>query len=194
MPATMSLQQPRSWKPDRPVSRGAAEFHKAVIDADWNHKCLDEMISLVEPHIKDNDIVVDFGAGTGTSSIRILDKLKKKIALWLVDNSPAWLGKAYEFLGSRPNVSFFIVGKNQSRFETLSETLGHNSVNHVLSANTMHLIPDLRGTFKGIFNAIKKNGVFIFNSGNILREGKPEGAPHACLDSFCRACLSIKIN
>ena len=192
MPATMSLQQQRSWKPDRPVSRGATEFHNAVIDADWNHKCLDEMISLVEPHIKDNDIVVDFGAGTGTSSIRILDKLKKKIALWLVDNSPAWLGKAYEFLGSRPNVSFFIVGKNQSRFETLSETLGHNSVDHVLSANTMHLIPDLRGTFKGIFNAIKKNGVFIFNSGNILREGKPEGA--LMLDSTVYRVHDIAIN
>lgn len=192
MPDTMSLQQPRSWKPDRPVSRGATEFHNAVIDADWNHKCLDELISLAEQRIKENDIVVDFGAGTGTSSIRMLDKLKKKIALWLVDNSPAWLGKAYEFLGSRQNVGFFIVGRKQNRFATLSETLGHNSVDHVLSANTVHLIPDLKETFKGIFDAIKKNGVFIFNSGNILREEKPEGA--LMLDSTVYRVHDIAIN
>src|SRR3989338_8044332 len=142
MPATMSLQQPRSWKPDRPVSRGATEFHNAVIDADWNHKCLDEMISLVEPHIHDNDIVVDFGAGTGTSSIRILDKLKTKINLWLVDNSPAWLGKAYEFLSSHPNVKFYILEKKQDdKCATLSETIGKGSANHVISANTFHLVP-----------------------------------------------------
>ena len=188
----MSLQQPTSWKPDRPVSRGATEFHNAVINATWNHECLDYLISLAKPNIKENDIVVDFGAGTGTSAARILEKVKTRISLWLVDNSPAWLGKAYEFLGSGPNVNFFIVGKNQNHFETLSETLGHNSVNHVLSANTMHLIPDLKETFKGIFGAIKKNGVFIFNSGNILREGKPEGA--LMLDSTVYRVHDIAIN
>ena len=172
----MSVHNHKSWKPDRPISKGATEFHDAVINASWNHDCLDEMISISEPGIKDEEIVVDYGAGTGTSSIRILEKLKRRIRLWLVDNSPAWLGKAYEFLGTRDNVDFFILGKNHDGFSTLSGTIGNNSVNHVLSANTMHLIPDLKETFKGIFDAIKKNGTFIFNSGNIIREGKPEGA------------------
>ena len=172
----MSVHNHKSWKPDRPISKGATEFHDAVINASWNHDCLDEMISISNHNIKDEDIVVDYGAGTGTSSIRILEKLKRRIRLWLVDNSPAWLGRAYEFLGTRDNVDFFILGKNHDGFSTLSGTIGNNSVNHVLSANTMHLIPDLKETFKGIFDAIKKNGTFIFNSGNIIREGKPEGA------------------
>ena len=171
----MTVQKPKSWKPDRPTSRGATAFHDAVIDASWNHKCLDELIDLAKPNIKENDIVVDFGAGTGTSSVRILEKLKTKISLWLVDNSPAWLGKAYEFLKSYPNIDFFVLKKKDGGFATLSETVGKESVNHVISANTVHLIPNLKETFKGIADALKTNGTFIFNSGNILRKGRQKG-------------------
>ena len=92
------IPKAKSWKPDRPSSRGATAFHEAVINASWNHKCLDYLISITKPNVRENNIVVDFGAGTGTSSARILEKMKTKIRLWLVDNSPAWLGKAYECL------------------------------------------------------------------------------------------------
>ncbi len=173
----VTMQKPKSWKPERPTSRGATAFHNAVVDASWNHNCLDELISLAEPNIHKNDIVVDFGAGTGTSSIRILEKLKTRVKLWLVDNSPAWLGKAYEFLKSYPNVNFFVLEKrNNNKCATLSETIGNKSVNHVISANTVHLIPNLKETFKGIADALKPNGTFIFNSGNILRKGRQKGA------------------
>lgn len=172
-PITQELE---SWKPDRPTSRGATSFHDAVIDASWNHDCLDELINLARPNIHDNEIVVDFGAGTGTSSIRILEKLKKNVKLWLVDNSPAWLGKAYEFLHSKANVSFFVLDKKDSICKTLSEKLGKKSVNHVISANTVHLIPNIKETFKGICEALSPNGTFVFNSGNILRKGRQKGA------------------
>lgn len=166
----------QSWKPDRPTSRGATSFHEAVMDASWNHNCLDELIALAKPIVKKNDIVVDFGAGTGTSSIRILENLKSKVKLWLVDNSPAWLGKAYEILSSRKNVKFFILEKKTEICASLSETLGKSAVNHVISANTVHLVPNLKETFKGIAEALKPNGTFIFNSGNITRKGRPKGA------------------
>lgn len=172
----MSLQQPKSWKPDRPVSRGATEFHDAVINATWNHECLDYLISLAEPNIRENDIVVDFGAGTGTSAARILEKIKTKIRLWLVDNSPAWLGKAYEIFRKTPNVSFFVLEKKNGDNATLSETVGKEAVDNVLSANTVHLIPDLKSAFKGIAEALKPKGIFIFNSTNVTREGRPDGA------------------
>jgi SAM-dependent methyltransferase len=175
MNITNSMKEPKSWKPDRPTSRGATEFHEAVINASWNHACLDELISISKPRIKEDDTIVDYGAGTGTSAIRILEKLGVKIKLWLVDNSPAWLGKAYESLKPNPNTKFFVLGKNNN-FATLAETIGNNSVDHVFSANTVHLIPNLKETFKGILDAIRPNGLFIFNSGNIIREGKPEGA------------------
>jgi len=165
-----------SWKPDRPTSRGAIAFHDAVVDASWLHNCVDQLIKYIAPRIKEKDIVVDFGAGTGTSSIRILNKFKNKISLWLVDNSPAWLGKAYEYLHSKPNVNFFLLEKKNKNYSTLSETVGKNSVNQVVSSNTVHLIPNLKETFRGIFDSLKSNGVFIFNSGNIERKGKPKGA------------------
>ena len=177
MSINITMEEPKSWKPDRPASRGAAAFHNAVIDASWNHDCLDSLIDLARPHIHENDAIVDFGAGTGTSSIRILEKLKIKINLWLVDNSPAWLGKAYEFLGSKPNVKFFILEKKgDDNFATLSETIGKESVDHVISANTFHLVPNLKEAFKGIAEALKPNGLFIFNTGNVTRKGRPKGA------------------
>lgn len=173
---TLTMQQPKSWKPDRPTSRGATAFHEAVINASWNNECIDRLISLAKPHIHENDIVVDFGAGTGTSAIRILKNIKTKIKLWLVDNSPAWLGKAYEFLSCYPNVNFFVLEKKDDGYATLSETVGKQTVNHVISANTMHLVPNLKETLKGIAEALKPNGTFIFNSGNILRKGRQKGA------------------
>ena len=176
MVMSMTTQQPKSWKPDRPVSRGATAFHNAVIDASWNHNCLDELISIAEPNIHENNIVVDFGAGTGTSSIRILQKMKTKIKLWLVDNSPAWLGKAYEYLKSYPNVDFFILKKKGNGYATLSETVGKEAVDNVMCANTVHLIPNLKETFKGIADALKINSTFIFNSANIDRKERPKGA------------------
>ena len=107
----MAIKEHESWKPDRPISRGATAFHNAVIDASWNHECLDELIDMTKKNVHDNDVLVDFGAGTGTSAIRILENIKAKIKLWLVDNSPAWLGKAYGFLSDNPNVSFFVLEK-----------------------------------------------------------------------------------
>src|SRR3989338_455103 len=176
MATYVTMQKLKSWKPDRPTSIGATAFHNSVIDASWNLECLDELIDLARPNIHENNIVVDFGAGTGTSSIRILDKLKTKMRLWLVDNSPAWLGKAYEFLKSYPNVDFFVLQKKENGYATLSETLGEESVDHVISANTFHLVPDLKETFKGIAEALKANGKLFFNSGNITRKGRPDGA------------------
>jgi len=135
----MAVKKTESWKPDRPTSRGATAFHDAVVNASWLHNCVDQLIKYASPKIKEKDVVVDFGAGTGTSSARILKKFKNKINLWLVDNSPAWLGKAYEYLHSKPNVNFFILEKKNANYSTLSETIGEESVNQVLSSNTVHL-------------------------------------------------------
>lgn len=175
MVTSLTVQQPKSWKPNRPTSKGATAFHDAVIGASWNHECLDELIAIAEPNIHENNVMVDFGCGTGTSSIRILEKLKINIRLWLVDNSPAWLGKAYEFLSSRKNVDFFLLEKKGKGYATLSETVGKETVDHVISANTVHLIPDLKETFKGVAEALKRKGTFVFNTGNALRDGRKKG-------------------
>ena len=167
--------QLKPWHPDKPVSKGATAYHDAVVNAPYYIDNLIELVRIVSPRYKENDIVVDFGAGTGVSALHMLKYIKSRINLWLVDNSPAWLGKAYEILKSNPNVNYFLLEKIKDRYATLAETLGEQTVDHVISANTLHLIPNLVETFNGINLALKPQGTFTFQSGNIIRNGREEG-------------------
>ena len=164
-----------SWKPDRPVSRGATAYHDAVVNAPYYTENLRELVRLIDKKIKENDIVVDFGAGTGVSALYLLKNLKVRFKLWLVDNSAAWLGKAYEILGNNPDVKFFLLDKAKDGCATLAKTIDKETADHVISANTVHLIPNLKETFRGINEALKLGGTFIFQSGNIKREGREKG-------------------
>lgn len=167
--------RPNPWKPDRPVSEGATAYHNAVANAPYYLENLDELVKFIRDKIRNNDLIVDFGAGTGVSSIFLLKNLKIDFRLWLVDNSAAWLGKAYEILKNRPNVQYYLLEKVNDRYATLSETLGEGAVDHVVSANTIHLIPNLDETFKGINAALRVGGTFTFQSGNVIRNGREEG-------------------
>lgn len=165
----------KPWQPDRPVSRGATAYHDAVLNAPYYIENLDEMAELIKSKIKDNEVVVDFGAGTGVSALRLLKKLSANFRLLLVDNSAAWLGKAYEVLNSNPNVDFYLLQKNDDRYATLAETIGLQAAHHVICANTIHLIPNVKETLEGINLAMKPKGTFTFQSGNIARPGRKEG-------------------
>lgn len=175
MEHTVSAQI-KPWRPDKPTSKGATAFHEAVYSSSWIKDVLYELVKIAHTRIDDDDIVVDFGAGTGTSALLLLKHIKKKIRLLLVDNSPSWLGKAYELLNDQPNVEFFLLEKKGDRYATLAETIGSEVVDHVISANTVHLIPDLKETFIGIYAALKQGGTFTFQTGNFTRKDRPEGA------------------
>jgi len=167
--------QLKPWHPDKPVSRGSTAYHNAVVNAPYYIENVDELVDMVKSKIKEGDIVVDFGAGTGVSALRLLKILKVKFRFYLVDNSAAWLGKAYEIFSTNTNVQCLLLEKVKDRYATLSETIGEDVVDHVICANTVHLIPNLEETFKGINVALKPNGNFIFQSGNIIRNGREEG-------------------
>lgn len=168
--------QIKPWHPDKPVSKGATAFHEAVFNSSWIKDIMRELADIARPDIRNGDIVVDFGAGTGTSAILLLEHLGQQTNLWLVDNSHSWLGKAFELLHNFSNVEYFVLEKNGDKYDTLAETVGNGVVNHVVSANTVHLIPDIREVFLGIALSLKKNGTFTFETGNFIREGRPEGA------------------
>ena len=171
----MSPQQPKSWKPDRPTSRGATAYHEAVVNAVYYIESLQELVKIFRKKIRENDTVVDFGAGTGVSALELIRNLKIRFKLWLVDNSAAWLGKAYEIFRNNPNIKCFLLEKIKNRYQTLSGAVGEGVVDHVISANTVHLIPNLEETFSGINNSLKPGGTFKFYSANILRDSKQEG-------------------
>ena len=164
------------WHPDRPVSKGATAFHEAVSSSSWIRDILFELVKIINNKINAGDRIVDFGAGTGTSALLLLKNLQKNINLLLVDNSPSWLAKSYELLHDVPNVEFFLLEKRDNTYATLAETIGNEMVNHVISANTVHLIPDLEESFAGIADALKGNGTFTFQTGNFVRKSRPKGA------------------
>lgn len=163
------------WHPSKPTSKGATAYHDAVINASWHKKNIGELIKLVRKNIRDGHVVVDFGAGTGGSAVYLLKHIKKPFSLYLVDNSPSWLGKAHEVLSNNPNVTFFLLGKIADKHTILHETIGEEVANHVVSANTVHLISTLEDAFRGIYTALKPGGTFIFQSGNILRNAREKG-------------------
>lgn len=171
----MNQRTHKSWKPTRPISTGASAYHDAVVNASWHIKNIRELIKIVKNNIKKDGILVDFGAGTGASAVYILELIKQEYKLWLVDNSPSWLGKAYDILHTNKNVDFFILEKVQNKYQMLHQTIGKEIADYVLSANTVHLIPDITNTFKGIYKALKKGGTFTFQSGNIKRQGRDKG-------------------
>jgi len=167
--------QYRPWQPNRPTSKGSTAYHDAVVNADYYMKNVDELADIMAPKIKEDEVVVDFGAGTGVSALRLLKKVKLSFKLYLVDNSAAWLGKAYEILSSNQNVKCFLLEKLKFRYTTLAEAIGEEAADHVISANTVHLIPNLEETFKGINESLKPAGSFTFQSGNITRPNREKG-------------------
>mgnify|MGYP001616462349 CR=1 FL=1 len=174
MTLTASLMH-STWSPDRPTSRGATAYHDAVVHASWHKENINELIEIVKEKIKPNDIVIDFGAGTGASTVYLLQSLKPTYSVILMDNSASWLGKAYETLHNHKNVAFYMLGKKGNGFMTPNDVLGKNAVDHVISANTVHLIPHIEDTFRGIYAVLKRGGSFSFQSGNILRKDKENG-------------------
>jgi len=164
-----------AWQPSKPLSSGAVAYHSAVIRASWHIDNINEMIRLVKNDIRNGDIVVDFGAGTGSSAVYITNKILHKFSLFLVDNSPSWLGKAYNIFHSNKQITCLLLEKMHGRYQALDELMGRDSVDHVLSANTVHLIPNITDTFEGIYRALKAGGKFTFQSGNIKRSGRARG-------------------
>ncbi len=169
----------KNWKPDVPISKGAAGYHEAVSHASYYLEMLGELAKLCVSHIQKDDVVVDFGAGTGVSAEILLSKVQVPLSLWLVDNSPSWLGKAYDTLKSNPMVDYFILEKKsgaENEYVTLSQTVGTDVANHVVSANTLHLISDLMPVCKGIYATLKQGGYFIFQSANVVPDATlPKG-------------------
>ncbi len=161
-----------SWKPSKPTSSGAQAYHAAVINASWHIDNIYEMIRLIKNTIKTGDVVIDFGAGTGSSAVYLLRNITQKFSLFLVDNSPSWLGFAYSLFHTNPNVICLLLEKNQERYKTLDEIIGKETADHVIAANTVHLIPNISETFAGIYRALKPEGIFTFQSGNIKRKDR----------------------
>ena len=163
-----------TWIPNQPASKGATAYHDAVVNTSWHKENIRELIKIIRKKIKSDDVIVDFGAGTGTSTIYLF-KTFKDVKFLAVDKSASWLTNAYELLNKNKNVYFYLVKKKGNKFIRLDKLIGEKIANHVLSFNTIHLISDIDETFKGIYASLKKGGIFSFQSGNIILKKRENG-------------------
>ena len=176
----------KHWKPVNLSSEKLLDgqiYHKSLYFDEhglnprkWHRDATKPLIDLAINEIKNGDIIVDYGSGTGGSAIELvkrLDSLGLDFKLILVDPLESWFSNAYKLLKDRPNVFFCkSYGKNSKglfSFIKLDKLLGSNKVDVILSSSTIHLIPanTLSSLFEEFYNSLSENGKFIWSSGDI---------------------------
>ena len=183
------------WEPieltDSEIADGEA-YHRALYHegdpnqpVDWHKKSVNKLISIAKPHIKQDSLVVDYGSGTGGSAIelmRSLDQEGVEIELIMIDPLVSWFSKAREILGKREDVHFELSTEYDSfgrnTFRRLEDILGGRKADVIISSSTLHLIPeralgDLAFQFA---NNLSKDGVFVWDSGDLESEFRPENS------------------
>ena len=182
----------KHWKPDKLSSEELLDgkiYHKSLYFDDyalnarnWHKDATKPLIDLAINEIKNGDIIVDYGSGTGGSAIELvkrLDSLGLDFKLILVDPLESWFSNAYKLLNGRPNIFFCkSYGKDSKglfSFIKLDKLLGSNKVDVILSSSTIHLIPanSLTSLFKEFYYSLSKNGKFIWSSGDIPSNDMP---------------------
>ena len=192
---TMGTAVATGWKPeglsDAEVADGEA-YHRAIYHsgdinrpAKWHEDSVEPLIKAALENITQGSLVVDYGAGTGGSSIELikeLDERKLAINLVLVDPLVSWFAKARELLGDREEVQFELsVRRDESgqlSFRRLDEILGGRKADVIISSSTLHLVParameDLAVQFAA---SLADGGVLIWDSGDLESDFRPSNA------------------
>lgn len=148
----------------------------------WHKLATKPLIDLAVAEIKNGDVIIDYGSGTGGSAMELvkrLDKLDLDYNLILVDPLESWFSKAFSLLSNRPNVYFCkSYGKDPNgnfSFFSLDKLLGGNKADVILSSSTIHLIPPniLQSLFDEFHHTLSKHGKFIWSSGDIPSKDMP---------------------
>ena len=161
-----------------------ALYHSGDINqpASWHQESVEPLIEKALENISEGSLVVDYGAGTGGSSIELLKKLDERgvtIDLVLIDPLISWFAKARDILGDRDGVQFELsISKDESgqiSFKRLEEILGGRKADVIISSSTLHLVPakamdDLAIQFA---NSLSDDGVLIWDSGDLESDFRP---------------------
>jgi len=132
-----------------------SHFDKAAKTWDDNpnrSKQTEKLINNIKEYLKSSDIVIDYGAGTGTVACAINDLVKEVIA---IDNSTGML----EVLNEK------ILKHGIKNIKTLNTNLVtepfNQKVNLIITTMTMHHIKDLNDLFTKFSNILEDNGHLI---------------------------------
>lgn len=163
--------------PDEPWTRAAvselAEKYDSVERHGW-YANLDPTVRDLVDGLREGDVLVDYSGGTGILLGRLLEAAGPfPFGAIDVDASPKFLRLALEKLGAEPRVAFRLLEwrKEAKALAPLDEALGPamatRGVDAVVSANAMHLYPDLEPTFRAWRRCLRPSGRALAQSGNV---------------------------
>ena len=105
-----------------------------------------------------------------------------EINLVLIDPLVSWFSRPETCSKSRPNVHFELsIEKDDSgklSFRKLEDMLGGRKADVIISSSTMHLVPEraIRDLASQFYNGLKEEGVFIWDSGDLESEFRPDNS------------------
>ncbi len=104
-------------------------------------------------YLKDSDIVLDYGCGTGTTACELANKVK---AIHAIDISTKMIELAKEkaVAGSVENIDFVQTDIFDERYEKASFDV-------ILAFNMLHTVPDPHNVMQRIYELLKPEGTFI---------------------------------
>ncbi len=104
-------------------------------------------------YLKDSDIVLDYGCGTGTTSCEFSNLVKE---IHAIDISPKMIATA-----KKKAEALQIENINFRATDIFDARLKKDSFDTILAFNVLHTIPDPQGALKRIDELLKPDGIFI---------------------------------
>ena len=138
-------------------------YNEATFGMSWFEDSMQESLTLSEKHVKPYSTFIDFGAGTGNSTLRILNKYKDYRKMYVVDNSKSWLSKAVDTLKDYNNIDYI----QSDEYSLMKIGIEKNTIDYIFSTNTVHLIKDFKKLARDFYLLLTNKGVINLSSGNI---------------------------
>ncbi|HEV2372344.1 MAG TPA: class I SAM-dependent methyltransferase [Streptosporangiaceae bacterium] len=159
--------------PDEEWTRRPLEGFGTGYDSIGSHgyyKNLEPLVAQVSAAARDGQIVVDYSAGTGLLTGRLLGTVPARIGVVNVDPSAKFLRVALEKFASDERVAFRLLEfiRAENRLRTISEVLGPallaRKADILVAANAIHTYTDLQGALDSWYPAIRPGGLVLLNS------------------------------
>lgn len=157
-----------------------ARNYDAVEKHGW-YRNLDPVLDEMETLVDDQDIVIDYSAGTGILVEQFLKRVPDRQACFvLVDASAKFLRLALDKLGADQRIAFRWIQylKSEQRLQRLDEVLPNSlrqrGVDLLCSTNAIHLYSDLGDTLQSWRRSLKPGGMALIQSGNIANPNAPD--------------------
>ncbi|MGH3758650.1 class I SAM-dependent methyltransferase [Actinophytocola sp.] len=144
------------------------------------YKNLEPTVAQALSALDDDKVLVDYSAGTGLLTKRILANVSYPVGILNVDASPKFLRVAVEHFRDDERVAFRLLSfsKVEKRLRLLDEVvepaLLDRGVDVLTSTNAIHLYGDLTATLESWSRAMRPGGMVFVGSANIRN---PNGRP-----------------